>query len=725
MSKIESTLKSFLENYLYKIENNAAVPVYKANVFVPEINTNYGTSEIVIEYFPILGHYTIKKLEDGENIFTADVDKFDTNNEGEILLKQIYKDLMVTETKEEVTQLENEIKSESSEIAQDIVLYEKVANWYDNLSEQDRYNNRLDAYAVPFDALIDSDKDYVYSQYKIVATNPEDSIEQAAKGKKVDERYWVEFEEKGSDEVFELKGSYDNIEDAFERAKEFLHDNYLGGNAEGFSYVGVNGTGKKFAVVHATREYVESLKPMYFKSTKNYQAYKSLAELVALEGKSLIGEYPELAAKGKKIEIKYPTETLPQDDLSIEERELSLYIDNDSNLYFQRKLPIEKNLMTKIARGTFDIKLAPKIYKYLIDDGIQRYNKEFGGMSLTKKQKENLANAYVNEFLNEASTGNYENENYLPKKYLSKGGYLMGKSHAEGGIEIVVPEGMIEAEGGEVIINKEAVKEHCKLLSELNQSAGDGVAFDCDCEDEENEETEKASKGKKIYKKKWFKDAVNKKAPFTLSGWSKDMTEKERRSLALKSRDQKESKYHQNLSAARALQALSNVTKDAATKKAAKKDSKFFFKKASMLKPEMAEKGKEIKNQYSGMTPIDLWKAWTPNQRRHFLSDHTDQINEFYGKNHKNTTLNVEEWYSSIYNELPEAIKEAINIHMIEQQYKKGGAIKLTGPKQTKRGLHNDSKFKAKHAGKRTTKEGSVYYEYRKNRSDKDKRTKL
>lgn len=58
-----------------------------------------------------------------------------------------------------------------------------------------------------------------------------------------------------------------------------------------------------------------------------------------------------------------------------------------------------------------------------------------------------------------------------------KGGLFVGKSHTKGGIPaIVVDTGQpIEVEGGEVIINKEASKKYWKELSEINQSAGNGV----------------------------------------------------------------------------------------------------------------------------------------------------------------------------------------------------------------------------------------------------------
>ena len=45
--------------------------------------------------------------------------------------------------------------------------------------------------------------------------------------------------------------------------------------------------------------------------------------------------------------------------------------------------------------------------------------------------------------------------------------------------------------------------------------------------------------------------------------------------------------------------------------------------------------------------------------------------------------------------------------------------------KQTKAGLKQDAKIKAKKAGKRTSESGSTYYESRPNRSDKNRTKKI
>ena len=55
-------------------------------------------------------------------------------------------------------------------------------------------------------------------------------------------------------------------------------------------------------------------------------------------------------------------------------------------------------------------------------------------------------------------------------------GMLVGNSHAQGGIKIGTPRGMIEAEGGEVIINKRSTAMFKPILSAINE-AGGGVKF--------------------------------------------------------------------------------------------------------------------------------------------------------------------------------------------------------------------------------------------------------
>lgn len=93
-------------------------------------------------------------------------------------------------------------------------------------------------------------------------------------------------------------------------------------------------------------------------------------------------------------------------------REIRLYADNNSQLYFSRKLPILKNLQKKYQKGTFDVNKASKLWRYYIDDAMQRYHKEFGSRGkwynmLDTSDRQLLANEYAEETLSEFQLGNF------------------------------------------------------------------------------------------------------------------------------------------------------------------------------------------------------------------------------------------------------------------------------------------------------------------------------
>lgn len=80
-------------------------------------------------------------------------------------------------------------------------------------------------------------------------------------------------------------------------------------------------------------------------------------------------------------------------------------------------------------------------------------------------------------------------------------------------------------------------------------------------------------------KKKWFKKAIYTRAPYKL-GWKKVDEQRTRIRKALASRPKTWSLAKKRLSAARALQALSNVSKDKETVIKARLDAKKLFIKA-------------------------------------------------------------------------------------------------------------------------------------------------
>ncbi len=90
-------------------------------------------------------------------------------------------------------------------------------------------------------------------------------------------------------------------------------------------------------------------------------------------------------------------------------RELQLFIDNDSNLYHQRFIPMVKNLMKKRAAGIYDSEKAAKLFLYLADDGARKYYKEFGGsFKFDLATRWAVAKSIRDGFEAEAELGNYD-----------------------------------------------------------------------------------------------------------------------------------------------------------------------------------------------------------------------------------------------------------------------------------------------------------------------------
>ena len=81
--------------------------------------------------------------------------------------------------------------------------------------------------------------------------------------------------------------------------------------------------------------------------------------------------------------------------------ELKLYIENDGDLYKQKIIPIVKNIQKKMKSGKYDHKKAPKLWKYLVDDGAKKYEKEFPGVKFSKQEKEAVAQEYADEYRDE------------------------------------------------------------------------------------------------------------------------------------------------------------------------------------------------------------------------------------------------------------------------------------------------------------------------------------
>lgn len=96
-------------------------------------------------------------------------------------------------------------------------------------------------------------------------------------------------------------------------------------------------------------------------------------------------------------------------------KELILYGENDALLYRQRTVPIQKNLINKIASGKFDLQKSVKLWKYWADDVAKRYTREFPGTRISVDDRKAVAAVMAKDFYEKAQGGEY---NYLlHKKY--------------------------------------------------------------------------------------------------------------------------------------------------------------------------------------------------------------------------------------------------------------------------------------------------------------------
>lgn len=110
-----------------------------------------------------------------------------------------------------------------------------------------------------------------------------------------------------------------------------------------------------------------------------------------------------------------------------EQHELQLYIDNDEGLYRQSMTPIQKNLITKMARGVYDHEKAKKLWMYLVENGAKKYAKEFGSEFISDREgvpwnkmfsmedRRAVAKDFAEQFEEQAKNGEYDH--LLPKKY--------------------------------------------------------------------------------------------------------------------------------------------------------------------------------------------------------------------------------------------------------------------------------------------------------------------
>lgn len=110
----------------------------------------------------------------------------------------------------------------------------------------------------------------------------------------------------------------------------------------------------------------------------------------------------------------FASSRMPRRNPETEQTELKLFIDNDGDLYRQQTAPIQKNLTKKFVKGTYNHKLAVKLWKYLADNGAKKYAKDFSVGSdwntmFTVADRKAVAQALADDWLAEMKSGNRHN----------------------------------------------------------------------------------------------------------------------------------------------------------------------------------------------------------------------------------------------------------------------------------------------------------------------------
>jgi len=120
------------------------------------------------------------------------------------------------------------------------------------------------------------------------------------------------------------------------------------------------------------------------------------------KGNPVADEVPHVLKYPNTVERKARTELGESTQDEVGERELELFITNDSQTYSQRITPIIKNLARKMNKGNFDEKLAVKGFMYAVDHGIKRYKDEFGSaIKLDKAAKMRVAQELLDGYREE------------------------------------------------------------------------------------------------------------------------------------------------------------------------------------------------------------------------------------------------------------------------------------------------------------------------------------
>jgi hypothetical protein len=162
-------------------------------------------------------------------------------------------------------------------------------------------------------------------------------------------------------------------------------------------------SGKKKKSIGATK-FVEKKEPKNTKPKRTIQITRK-ADGTFKKFKQIGSIHKDTKSHNVKINVLSGIKTPSYYDKDMA-REISLFADNDADLYRQSKQPILKNLAKKYQKGTFKVDLASKLWVYYIENAIKKYHKMFikrGSWSSLMKPADRrlLAMEYAQDTLND------------------------------------------------------------------------------------------------------------------------------------------------------------------------------------------------------------------------------------------------------------------------------------------------------------------------------------
>jgi hypothetical protein len=171
-----------------------------------------------------------------------------------------------------------------------------------------------------------------------------------------------------------------------------------------------DGTFKKFKQIGATK-FVEKKEPKSTKPKRTIQITRK-ADGTFKKFKQIGSIHKDTKSHNVRINVLSGIKTPSYYDKDMA-REISLFADNDADLYRQSKQPILKNLAKKYQKGTFKVDLASKLWVYYIENALKKYHKMYGNTRaswstlMKPADRKLLAMEYAQDTLNDFNNGEF------------------------------------------------------------------------------------------------------------------------------------------------------------------------------------------------------------------------------------------------------------------------------------------------------------------------------